>query len=263
MSRPRSADLRATIALTAISVLVALFFDSGPVAAIALLPLVLVLPGYAISAALLPPGSISRELRLALTLALSVCAAALGGVVFQVFLGLGRGAFVFLLAAETLAASAIALRGRDRSKPPAVPGPRLSRLPKWSIVAFAAALALCIASISIASSGADKQLAKDRFSALWLLPRGTPGTPPAGTPVQVGVENHEGETTAYELRVTQSGAPVREWRFALEQGEEWDAKLTYEDVARSAPIVAQLFKDGRPYRRVAVELLPAGGPANG
>jgi len=76
MSRRRSADLQATIALTAIAVLVALFFDSGPVAAIALLPLVLVLPGYAISAALLPPGSISREVRLALTLALSVCAAA-------------------------------------------------------------------------------------------------------------------------------------------------------------------------------------------
>ena len=260
MSRSRSADLWATIALTAIAALLALFFDSGPVTAIALLPLVLFLPGYAISAALLAPGSISRELRLVLALALSVCAATLGGVVLQIFVGLDRGAFVALLATETLAASAIALRRGDRRQPPPVAWPRL---PGWSIVAFAAALALGIASISIASSGADEQLAKDRFSALWLLPRGTPGTPPAGTPVEVGVENHEGESTAYELRLTQGGAPVREWRFDLSQGEEWDAKLTYEDVTRSKPIVAELFKDGRAYRRVAVGLLPAEGSANG
>ena len=80
-SRRGSRDL-AVVCLGAIAslVLMALPFD-GLVKALLLVPMVLVLPGYALSAALFPPSTLTRAERLVYTFALSVGAASLGGLV--------------------------------------------------------------------------------------------------------------------------------------------------------------------------------------
>src|SRR5215218_2729989 len=131
----RSKDLIATVAATVIAIVVALLVESGPLAVAALVPLVLVLPGYAITAVLFPAGTIDRGLRVALVVALSVAATALSGLVLQVFVDLSRGVVAVALAGITIAAALAALArrkpGTDERAPPASPRRCSSSRPAW------------------------------------------------------------------------------------------------------------------------------------
>jgi hypothetical protein len=107
MSVRPPADLQVTAAATAVCALV-LLAPVPPVAVSAGLLLVLVLPGYALTAALLPRRSL-RPPELALcVLGLSLAAAALGGLLLNVAGHLSRPAWDIFLTAVTLACCAVA-----------------------------------------------------------------------------------------------------------------------------------------------------------
>jgi hypothetical protein len=253
---PRSADLRATIAATLIGSAVALLVDSGPLATATLLPLVLILPGYALSAMLFGPGAIGRDRRLVLTVSLSIGATALSALILQLAISLHRAAFVVLLALVTLSAAAAALNGRGGESTDRSARLSLGRVPVASAVAMAAAIALSGLAIAIATAGATKQQDESHFSALWLLPT----TPRDNPPVTVGVSNHEGKSIEYRVTVFQGTTNVGAWRVRLDEGDEWQAALPASALLSHEAVVASLFRDGTPYRRVILEL---GSGSNG
>jgi Protein of unknown function (DUF1616) len=250
----RSIDLLLTIFGALIAVVVALITEAGALATIVLVPLVFVLPGYALSAALFPPRTIGNDLRLVLTVVLSLSVIALGGLALHLVAVLERGTFVGLLAAVTLAATAFALKGRQgrwNDRPPR------SRPPYPSIavaLALAAAIGLAGVAIAIASAGAHRQIDEARFSSLWLVPQGGTRVPPDEPPVLVGIANQEGKPVEYRLTVRQAGREIGTWKMRLGDGREWETTLPAEQLNPGETLVASLHRFGRIVRRVGVTL---------
>jgi len=226
-----------------------------PVRTAALLPLLLILPGYAVAAALFRPGEISRELRAILSVALSVSATVLGGLVVQLFLPLDRPVWAATLTGITLLAAAIALDRRDAM--PADSEETRLRLPRIGVVALAAMLvATGIAgwAIALATEGVHRQLDAAPFSALWLVPG---ESSPTVDPVKVGVSNHEGEAAPYAVSVRQGNRTIRRWDVYLEPDQTWQGQIAPTAISGTAPLIALLDRSGKPYHRVS---LPIAGP---
>jgi uncharacterized membrane protein len=222
---------------------------------VVLLPMVLLVPGYALAAALFPPGSISAGLRAVYGLALSFAACALAGVVAQLVVGLDRTSWAVLLFVVTVAACAAALRRREN--PPGEPLRPLFDVPgvnPLAAVAVLAAIAIASWAFSIASNGAHEQHDEARFAALWALPQ--QGAAGAGR-VTIGVSNHEGRPTEFQVRVTQRGRLLSGWRVPLGDGRRWQASLPAAAISEAAPLLVTLLKDGQVYRRTYLRRGPA------
>ncbi len=245
----KAPGLGATAILTALAVAVSLFFDSGPVAAAALLPLVLILPGYALAALLLAPGSVDRGFRTVMTIALSIGATAISGLVIQIFVPLTRGVVIASLAAVTLAACRLATK-RPHAPPPSRRRPTSVRAPAASVVVLIAAVAVAAAALAIASGGARRQMDSVRFSALWLVPTGSRGSPP----IQIGVSSQEGSETPYRLALRQGGSAIDDWRLRLGAGDEWQRTVPADRLSKRGQLVALLYRSDELYRRVAIRL---------
>jgi Protein of unknown function (DUF1616) len=130
MSIRLPADLQVTAGAAVVCAL-ALLAPLPPVTVTAGLLLVLVLPGYALTAALLPRRSLGRPELALCVLGLSLAVAALGGLLLNFAGHLGRPAWDILLTAVTVGCCAIAGRRRTTDGTPSrVPGaarPGLSR----------------------------------------------------------------------------------------------------------------------------------------
>jgi uncharacterized membrane protein len=245
-------DLTAAAGLAVVGLVLAVAPVSGPVRTAALLPLILVLPGYALSAALFRPGEISPQLRLVLSVAFSIGVAVLGGLVVQLFVGLDRTVWAVLLAGVTVAAAAIALDRRDAM--PADSEDTRVRMPRIGVVTPAAilvAMGIAGSAIAIARDGEDRQRSQAHFSSLWLVPGDSEA---GGQPVEVGVSNHEGKAVSYRLVVREGTRTVRRWRVHLESDQSWQAQLAASAISGTAPLVGQLDRGGRPYHRVSVPI---------
>lgn len=212
------------------------------------LPLVLVLPGYALTAAVLPTRPPLAE-TLVYTVAFSFCAAAAGGVLTQLVLPLGRAAWGLLLVAITLIAALIAdrrERERDRRREPL----RL-RLPgAAATLMLAAALTISCASVVVATDGAHDDAADTHFSGLWIVPSPGPGGEAGAT---VGVRNQEGSATSYALVVTNGDGRERRFSMDLPDGATRTFSLGPWAEAGPRPTVATLNLDTGPIRSVHLD----------
>jgi Protein of unknown function (DUF1616) len=257
----RSIDLLLTILGALIGVGVALITDGGALATVILLPLVFVLPGYALSAAVFPPRTIGRDLRLVLTVVLSLAAIALGGLILNLVTVLERGTFVGLLAVVTIAAAVVALNGRQGSRSHRSPHSQRPRPSIGVALALTAAIGLAGAAIAIASAGAHRQLDEAHFSGLWLVPQGGTRLPPDEPPVLVGIANQEGKAVDYRLTVHQGGTEIGTWKVRLGDGQEWETTLPADQLGHSGTLVASLHLFRQTYRRVSLELGAGTSPA--
>jgi Protein of unknown function (DUF1616) len=216
------------------------------------LPVVLILPGYALTAALFPPGFITEAERAVLTIALSIGGWTLGGLALQVVIGLDRAAWMALLFVLSLVAVAVA-QGR-RGTAPADSGRPAWSLPPFEpriVGAVLAAVAISTVAIAVASGSARRQLDRVHFSAIWIVPSESP-TLSAGSDLTVGVQNHEGRALPYRLRVSQDGRTVREWQIRVRDGATWRVGLR-RPAGKGKPLTAELFSGATIYRRVALE----------
>ena len=248
LARHPAGDLLAVLILALAALLALVLPIPDPVRAVVVAPLALLLPGYALTAAIFPPAAIDRGLRVILTVVCTMSVISLGGLVLQTVVSLDTAVYAGLLLVSTAGFVAVALRRRATG--PAVPALR-SRLPRVGIgpvAGFAIALVLAGAAIAVATSGQHRQLEHERFTALWILPRGT-GNDFSAT---VGLQNEEGSTRAYELRVAQNGRPIRRWRVRLGAGQEWEGSLAASAIVGEAPVIASLYREGLVYRRVAL-----------
>lgn len=212
--------------------------------AIAALPLVLILPGYALAAAIFPPGFVTREERWVFTIAFSIVAAVLGGLVLQLLLDLGRGVWIGLLVVVTLGFCALASARRGPIRKSA-PRPLAAPVPALPLALLAAA-AICAIAVAVASHSAGEQLARSHFSSLWLLPSDR-----SEKALEVSIENHEGRTVHYTLRVGSLQQVERQWTIDLESGASWSAAVPESPFG--AAVFAALYRGKTLFRRVSFQ----------
>lgn len=251
MSEARRAGSR-DLVLVAGGALASLFLMALPIGgvatALALVPLVLFLPGYALAAAMFPATTLARTERAAYSFALSVSASALGGLVWQLAFGLDRLTWALILAAVTLAGCAVARRRRAAQAPrQRRPRARLPRLDRPTALAAVIAAALAIAAVRTAIDGLQQQRAESNFSSLWVMPRED-----GSGAIEVGVSNHQSAVHYYRLHVGAARRTLQTWEGRL--GSRAQEQLILDPaIPPEAKIVVSLFRDGRLYRRVELQ----------
>jgi uncharacterized membrane protein len=255
-SRSRRIDLAVVAALTGAAVIQTFVGASSVVARTTFaLPLVLVLPGYAATAALFPGRALGGAQRVLMCLGLSLMLSALGGLVLNwTPWGLQARSWALLLGSVTLAACAIAWARRE--EPAAATGVSAGPPGIGLSVRQGAMLVLAMAviggSLTRATAGVAQQQTPG-FTQLWILPA-SKGQPQ--NTVQLGVKNMESTTTSYQLIVTVDGRTAATWHaLALTPGRTWQTTITLHGSRASSTVVAALYRMDAPqtvYRRVAL-----------
>jgi Protein of unknown function (DUF1616) len=250
--------------------------DSVPARMMLALPLLLLLPGYALCAAAFTgrwPGAVERA---TLSVGLSMAIAALGGYVLNwSAAGLQMGSWAILLGSITLGSSAVALLrraadGRRRTPEDAqarmlgsaqtrMPSP-VRRLPSAAAVGQGLVLSLAalvvVGSMGLAQTGALRE-SRSGFTQLWVLP----SVEPDQRAVRLGLSSGELTAVTYQLHVEAGGARLAEWPgIDLNPGEQWEGQVELAAGQSDAgPVQAALYRTDAPdivYRRVT--LWPSG-----
>lgn len=239
MSSRRNGDLVAVAALAALCAVLAATLPADLVAARLLpaLALVLALPGYALTAALLPPAALRAAERTLLAVALSIAATILGALALHLAsIGLEAGPWAGLLAGVTaLAAGAAAARGHGRALGRLSPGLR-----GLEIAAVAAALALAGGAFALGLTPFGPPADTRGYTALWLVPR-------AADTIEVGVRSGQLRRASYTVNLLVAGeltyryGPIR-----LEPGEQWTALASVRRRSRAPVIEAVLRRVAAP-----------------
>jgi hypothetical protein len=251
----RSPDLAIACGAAVAGLLISIADPENWLQAAVLTPLVLVVPGYAIAAALFPPGGIRHLDRIIYTFAFSISASALGGLALQLVLELDRAAWLGLLVVITVAASAVAGARRatlpiQRRDPAA--SIRLPTSPAWAIALLA--LAITAGAIAIAIEGVHEQQSRQHFASLWALP----GHSEAGaTWVETGIWNHGGPAN-YRLEISGDGQTIYSRQLRLAPHQRWSAKLRPTVPAGTDVLVVALKHRSSTYRELELGIAGAG-----
>jgi uncharacterized membrane protein len=242
------ADLTVAVAAAATCALLVIVLPWEGARMVAAVPLALILPGYAITAASFAPRPPEGALTLLLSIALSVSTLVLASLILHLFEGLRRVPWALLLFAVVLAGTLVAARRRGGTSSPAVlrRRPRLRRLDAALLAGAVLALAATVA-VSATTLPADKAAGHTR---LWMLPyenRDHGG-------MRIGVVSQERKAHRYvlELRVGQRRSYTS---FFLEPGRVRLLRRRIEPppANRTKQVVAILYRGngvGTPYRRV-------------
>lgn len=245
----RAPDLRlAALLALACALICALVPDGATVVrALPATLLVLVLPGYALTGALLAPAQVTALERLVLTIALSMVAGVLTALVLNLVGDLETTPWALGLALVTaLAAFAGARRGHGRP----VPRLRIPRIGLAATLALAGSVLLAGGALALGVTTLHAPGGTQGTSALWISPRGDNN-------VVVGVHNIERGRRSYELDVRVAGQRGRLiGPFALEPGQERRLALPAPSGPLGKPIVTVVLRrqgGARPaIRRVAL-----------
>jgi uncharacterized membrane protein len=195
------------------------------------LPLVLLLPGYAVVSAIFRPGELRTAELITLSIAVSIAATLIVALALDALgVKLTAAPWMGVLTVLTLAAAARGTaRGHSRSL-------ILRPIPvgRAQVGAIAAGLALLAGAATLGFTPLGAPNGTRGTSALWLLP--APGGLQA---VCVGVINEQLHTTTYNVTVRGGGGPVRRLGpIVLEPGKSWSRELA---VASSAAPVMHAF----------------------
>jgi hypothetical protein len=249
-------DLRRVTALAAACGLLALILPTDVLSLLAALPLLLFLPGFAITAAVFAHGRIPFQHMLVLSIGLSLATLALGGLLLDYLPGgIRAGWWALLLFAVVLAACrAAALRRPRRWRPPErspVPRPNPLQAGLAAGGALAILAAVVLAFVPLGASGTVG------YTELWVKP-----LEGSRAGVEIGVRSGEPEDVPYRLFVKfGDGEPPQGRTFSLEPGEKRKVRLLTEGEPEAAKLIeAALFREDRPgsgaYRRVSTWIGP-------
>ncbi|HWA52688.1 MAG TPA: hypothetical protein VG816_00800 [Solirubrobacterales bacterium] len=241
-------DLALVAALAFLAMVAALLSAPVWLRAPLLVPLVLLLPGYAVAANLFAPKTVGIAERAVYAIVLSIAIAAVGGLLIQLVLGLGREVWAIFLAGVTLYAS-LRILVDGRPEPLSLPASVSWQIP---VAALVFVLAGVIASLAVVSAGEglrDAQ-AKIRFTDFWLIPDGRSGA--EADNFTVGLRSHEGQPRSYALELTRGAEVLASKDLRLRAGEKWEKSFAVDVAPRGVPVVAVLSREGVPYRRLDV-----------
>jgi uncharacterized membrane protein len=287
----RAFDLVAVSALAALDMTVTLMVpEAGTARMLLALPLVLFLPGYALTAAVFPTQRTGAAERLLFSLGLSLAVAVFGGLLLQwTSLGLRPEAWAVVLGNATLMACLVALmrRWRRPAESPSPPTPlshvgrggATTPLPhEWAKglgdggpatrrgaglrlahgVQLGLAAVLVGTALVVSRDGASQQAGG--FTQLWMLPAGDASQ----DTMRLGITNRELEEVRYRVLVTSNGTTVGSWPLIrLGPNEQWESTVALAAAQPHAETVeALLYRLDAPdtlYRRVVVRLAGQGG----
>ena len=256
----RSVDILVVIAITLVAAVLALLVPPDIVLIrILTLPLVLVLPGHALTAAVFPKRTLGVPERLVFSLGLSLVIVIMGGLVLNLTpFGLRTSSWAVLLGGITLGASGVSLI-RQRGQSIFASGGwwvgNVGLTLRQGLLLGLATVIVCGA-VAVSIIGAERQ-SYPGFTQLWILPTG--GANPKNI-VRLGVSNMESTAMEYRLAVNVDGKVVKEWPFIdLEPNEKWEATLVLAPTgsAGTARVEADLYRAGAPttiYRHVVLWL---------
>jgi uncharacterized membrane protein/LysM repeat protein len=277
----RNIDLIIATACALATVAVALLVPAlGPIRVVLGLLFILLLPGYALIAALYPrKGDLDSIERVALSFGLSIAIVPLIGLALNYSpWGIRLNpilAFVSLFI--VMGAGAAVYRRR------AIPGEEAFAinvsLPRWSqigLVRAAAVLIVVLCSVGFGAAAAflaTSRGSSESFTEFYILgpggrAEGYPRTLDLGDSLTVtlGVVNHEGEDADYEIEATVAGeAAGLTDSLRLEDGERWEEPMTLvpKQARNSQEVEFLLYKDGvdGAYRAVHLWVDVNGPPA--
>ena len=223
------------------------------------LPLVLVLPGYALTCALFPRRELGILQCVVFSLALSLSIVILGGLALNwTPFGLQVSSWSVLLSGITLIASAVALvrrRGQNISASAWLRVVDVGLNFRQGLLLSVAAIVVCGA-VAVSYLGATQQPFPG-FTQLWILP--ADGASAKNT-IRLGVSNMELTAMEYSLTVTMDGKVVKVWpSIYLESNEKWEATLvlpqtTHTGAARVEALLYQTRAPTKIYRHVLLWL---------
>jgi len=215
------------------------------------LPLVLVLPGYALAAALFARQSLGVSERILFSVGLSLLVDIIGGlIVGSLHWRLQNGTWAVLLVGITLGASITA--GIRRKGSITAPSKFHLKLNARESLLLGLAVMVTLGAIGLARTPVP---AKDveGYTFLWMQTK----SKAEPTKVRVGINCMEFISTKYNLQISADGQIVREWNgIQLAPGEKWETTLTIPMDSSSARMVeALLYRLDAPkivYRRVTL-----------
>jgi hypothetical protein len=248
----KASDLVICSALAAVAMTLALLApELGPAHALVALPLVLFVPGYAVTVAAFPAGRLGAPEQLLFNVGGSLAVVALAGLLLHwTALGLRPAAWAVALGNLTLVACLVALARRWHYSADAIPRRRASGLTAGQAGMLGLAALLVGGALLIARDGALQQRAGG-FTQLWVLP----DSAASQESVRLGLENREPGRSGYRLLVTASGTIIGSWpRITLGPDEQWEASIVLPTEQPAATTVeAVLYRldaPETPYRRV-------------
>jgi Protein of unknown function (DUF1616) len=249
----RAPDLWALVGLALAGLAVALVPSPGWLRAVLLTPLVLLLPGYALAAALFPPGRIKRLDRAAYAISLSIALTVLGGLLLQLVLPLGRVTWAVLLVLLTVGTSARALIRRQPGEHPRLRLRAPARLTPaiLSSVLLLAAVALAAGSVAIAQRGVEAHWGDAHFTSLSTQPHESRGRIDS---LVIQVSNREGRNSRYRLHFSRGRRPAGDLRLDLDAGQKWRTTVPLAAIPGKGPIGIWLYRQGDVYRHTRVDL---------
>jgi uncharacterized membrane protein len=182
------------------------------------LPLVFVLPGYALTEALFQQRSLETSHRLVFSLALSLAVVILSGFILNLFpTGLHALSWTLFLGLLTVVFSLITnLRRTEQSN-----GMQPLRF-NFSISAFIlfeVAIIVAILAVLYSAVGVAQQR-QPGFTQLWIQPTAQPGSSCA---IRIGVSSFESTSVTYRIIMTMNSTQVATWSsVSLVPQEQWE-----------------------------------------
>ena len=247
-------DLLIVVAVACLSAVLIVLAPGIPILrAVCSVLLLLVLPGYALAAALLPGRYLDLPQRVLFSLGLSLVVTILSGLILnQLNQPLQLNTWDIVLAVFTVSMAFVAAwRRRSLGSQPAAGYPDRFRLSWREGVLLVLALLVSGAALQLATLPMSNPSVRG-YTMLWMVPAGD-GT----NQVRVGVDSQEFTPTSYNLQVLSNGRLLQQWTdVAVEPGNTWQTSI---GITTTAPLTdtieARLYRSDQPnqvYRDVSL-----------
>lgn len=213
------------------------------------LPLVLLLPGYALVGALVI-GELGLMERLLLSIGTSIGLAVLGGFLLNLTpWGITPSSWAVLLGGMTIPCCVLAARRRRTASGHGAA--TLLALPWQQALTFGLAAVVLVGAIGLARGGALAQPTPG-FTQFWLLP----GVAQGG--VQVGIHNQEAQAMTYTLEIAANDQALNALpSVTIASGETWQTTISLPAEQRVGTVEARLYRANdrtQVYRRAAIPI---------
>jgi uncharacterized membrane protein len=242
------ADLYATAALAVIAaVATCLPIGNSVVLSLFALPLVFLLPGYSLTAALFPKGNLGFVEKLTFTVGLGLAADIIGGLILNVTSqGLTALPWTIFLVSVTLGGCTLAALSRRQRLEPSLSRLRLS-LSVGQILVLGLSVVMVASALMIARDQAAQP--STSFTELWIRPANIAGQ----NVFNIGIRNSESRKMEYQLKVQGGGDLIYEASaIVLSPGETWERDIMVE-IPVNGNVQALLYRADDPtnvYRQV-------------
>jgi uncharacterized membrane protein len=247
-------DLRLILTLTLVCAVGSLIAPLGAARVIFAVPLALILPGYAITAAAFGSHLPAWPERIPLTLGISLASAALASLVLNYLPGGIHGfPWTLLLVLIVLLACRAAARRRGRRRGRQQPASLPSLKPRpVPVVLGIGTVAMVVVALILAHATPENDHASG-FTQLWIAP-----PKPTDVSTRIGITSEQQQTRTYRLVVKVEGKAKPEVeKFELEPNQTHLVKIDSGGTGPPAGVVAKLYLRSDPsrvYRRVSTQL---------